>query len=300
MARVAEFQHDNLRIQGFSLAGEETFIILPEMGIAFDVGRAPRELIPIEHVFLTHGHMDHAAGLAYYFAQRWFLDARPGNLYLAPSLIDPVRRMLRIWAEIDGHEPPANLRPAVPGKDIILRKDLLVRPFEVNHFGPRTQRAALSQALGYSVIEVRQKLKDEFVGLEGPRIVELKKKGMEVTRRVELPRVAFCGDTGPGRFLELECVRNAQVLILECTFLEADDMPRARAGGHMHIDDVKAALPNLNNEHILITHLTRRMLPHDANALLRRELGSAAGTRVTFLMEHRRKGRKAAQDPVAR
>src|SRR3972149_3558809 len=64
--------------QGSSMAGEETAEILPEMNLAFDVGRAPRELISIDYVFLTHGHMDHSAGLAYYFSQRNFVGNKPG------------------------------------------------------------------------------------------------------------------------------------------------------------------------------------------------------------------------------
>ncbi|MBI5866068.1 MAG: MBL fold metallo-hydrolase [Planctomycetes bacterium] len=157
---AAEILHDNIRILGSSSAGEETYFLLPELGVAFDFGRSPRELIPIEHVFLTHGHLDHTAGLAYYFAQRWFVDAAPGNLYLAPSLIEPVRRLLRAFGEIDGHEPPARLHPSVPGVDIEVRRGLIVRPFDVNHFGPRTQRAALSQALGYG-----QKGQDPAAGM---------------------------------------------------------------------------------------------------------------------------------------
>jgi ribonuclease Z len=288
MAR-AEFILDQLRVIGSSYAGEETWLGLPELNVGFDIGRAPRDIIPIEHIFLTHGHMDHAAGLAYYFAQRWFVDAAPGNLYVAPSLIDPIRRLLRVWGEIDGHEPPANLHPAVPGRDLAVRRDLIVRPFEVSHFGAKTQRAALSQALGYCVIEVRQKLKDEFAGLSGPQIVEKKQAGIEITRRVEVPLVAFCGDTGPGPFLDLDYVRTARILLLECTFFDPDDLRRSRAGGHMHISDLKAALPQLSNERILITHLTRRMMLSEAKAILRQELGHECDGRVSLLMEHHRR-----------
>ena len=132
-AFAAEFEHDGLRIQGFSAAGEETWFAVPEMNLAFDIGRAPPEIIGIDHVFLSHGHMDHAAGIAYYFSQRMFIDNAGGTLYLPAPLVDPVRRLLALWADIDGHEPPANIVAAMPGRDISLRRDLLVRPFEVNH-----------------------------------------------------------------------------------------------------------------------------------------------------------------------
>jgi ribonuclease Z len=287
---LAEFEHDGIVVQGVSLAGEESFVILPSMNAAFDFGRCPHELVAIDHVFLTHGHMDHAAGLAYYFSQRMFIDNRPGNVYLSEALAEPARRLLRIWADIDGHEPPANIHVVQPGADVVLRRDLVVRPFAVNHPCRRHDRSVVP-ALGFVAIEVRQKLRDEFVGLEGPQLVEIKKRGVEITRRVELPLVAYCGDTAPGDFFGLDEVRNAKILLLECTFVEPDHRERARAGYHMHVSDLRRIIPQLQNERILLTHLSRRTSLRDARTLVRQELGDALAGRLTFLMEHRRRKR---------
>ncbi len=288
---LAEYSYGGLRVLGTSLAGEESFVVVPELNLAFDVGRAPREVVGVDHVLLTHGHMDHAAGIAYYFAQRMFVDNDPGHLYLPKGLVEPVRRLLRVWADIDGHEPTANIHAAVPGEDIILRRDLIARPFKVNHPCRRHDRSVV-EGLGYTAIEVRRKLKDEYRDRTGPQLVELKKQGVEITRRVELPLVAYCGDTAPGAFLELDCVRNAKILLLECTFVEPDHMDRARAGYHMHLNQLCDLLPRLNNERILLTHLSRRSLLPEARDLLRRELGSEAEERVTFLMDARYRRRR--------
>ncbi len=287
-APIAEFVYDNLRLLGSSLAGEETYILAPELNLAFDVGRAQRELLAVDHVFLSHGHMDHAAGIAYYFSQRMFLDNAPGNLYAPEPLIEPIQKLLRLWGEIDGHEPPANIHPARPGEDIILRKDLLVRPFEVNHPCRRRARETV-HALGYCAIEVRQKLFEEYLNLTGPQIVELKKQGVAITRRVEMPLIAYTGDTAAGEFLSLDYVRKARLLLLECTFVEDDHMDRARAGAHLHVRDLKHIIPRLENERIVLIHLSRRTALHEARALLRRELGDELASRVGFFMEHRRK-----------
>src|SRR5262245_56026609 len=142
-AFVAEFEHEGIRALGFSAAGEETWVAVPEMNLAFDLGRAPPEVVGLDNVFLTHGHMDHAAGVGYYFSQRMFIDNGPGNLYAPAPLIEPIRRLLAIWADFDGHEPPANLVAALPGQDIPLRRDLVVRPFEVNHPCRRYDRSVV-------------------------------------------------------------------------------------------------------------------------------------------------------------
>lgn len=297
MSRSAEFEYDNLRILGRSLAGEETYLVLPEYGVAFDVGRAPREIVHADHVFLSHGHIDHSAGIAYYFAQRWFLDNSPGNLYVAEPLREPVERLLRVWGDIDGNPPPGNVHTVWAGVDVPLRKDLIVRPFAVNH-GSRSLSGTSWPALGFAMIEVRHKLKDEFQGLSGPELVEIKKQGREITRRVEMPLVAFCGDTAPGPFLGLDFVRRSKILLIECTFIEPDDIRRARAGGHMHLRDIAAALPELENERILLTHLSRRTLLPDAIRAMEAALGDAARERVTFLMQHRprRRGPRSGGD----
>jgi len=287
---IAEFCYGGIRLVGCSLAREETFIVAPEMNLAFDVGRAPREVIAVDHVFLSHGHMDHAAGIAYYFAQRTNAEQSPGNLYLPAPLVEPVRRMLRSWADIDGHEPPAVLHAARPGEDIVLRRDLLVRPFAVNHPCRRPDRGVID-SLGYAAVETRQKLKEEFHGLTGPQIVALKKKGVAVTRRVELPLVAYCGDTAPGDFLLLDYVRNAKILLLECTFVAPEHLDRARAGYHFHVDDLRQWLPRLNNERIVLIHLSRRSALGEAKSILKRELGALEDERVSFLMESRRRRR---------
>jgi len=291
---LAEFNFEGLRILGSSLAGEETFVTAPALNLAFDIGRGSREVVAMDHIFLTHGHMDHAAGLAYYFAQRLFLDNEPGHLYVPEALVEPARRLLRAWADIDGHEPPANIHPAVPGQDVVLRRDLVVRPFKVNHQCRRHDRTVV-EGLGYAAIEVRRKLKPEYHDLTEPQIIELRKKGVEVTRRVELPLIAYCGDTGPGPFLELDYVRNARLLLLECTFVDPGHVARARAGYHMHINDLREALPRLNNGRIILTHLSRRTALPEAVAILRRELGAEAAERVTFLMDARQRGRARAR-----
>jgi ribonuclease Z len=278
----AQSKHAGIRLIGFSLAGEETFVAAPELNVCFDIGRAPREVIAIDHILLSHAHMDHAAGIAYYFSQRMFLDNEPGHLFAPEPLIDPIQRLLNIWGELDGNVPPANLHAAHPGEIITLRRDLAVRPFRVNHT-TRLGSGVRVDALGYTLVDVRQKLKDEYIGLDGVEIVELKKQGVQITRQVEVPLVTYCGDTGPGDFLTLDHVRNSKVLVIECTFVEEDHRHRARAGNHMHLADLREIIPTLNNEHIILNHLSRRTRLSDARRLVRAAIGEEQMSRVSFL-----------------
>ncbi len=277
--RLIEHELAGMRLLGHSLAGEETVVAFPELNLCFDVGKAPAHVIPIDHVLLSHGHMDHAAGLAYYVSQRCFVGNSPGTIVCPKPLVEPIHDLLRVWGRIEGHVSSARVVGLAPGEPFEIRRGLLARAFNVNHGAP---------SLGYAVVDVRRKLKPEFADRTGPQLVELKKRGVEIQNTVEVPLVAYCGDTAEGAFLQSDLVRRARILILECTFYEDDHVRRAREGHHLHVRDVARIIPKLENEWIILTHLSRRTGLREAKRALARLLSPDELGRVRFLMEGRR------------
>ncbi|UCF34227.1 MAG: hypothetical protein JSV78_02775 [Phycisphaerales bacterium] len=282
-----------IKIVGFSLAGEETVIVAPELNVCFDFGRAPREMVSIDNVCLTHGHMDHAAGIAYYFSQRAFIGNAPGRVIVHKSLVDPIRRLMGVWGEIEGHESPGYIDGVEHLQDVEIRRGLLARPFNVNHS---------PDCLGFSLIEVRHKLKAEFEGKTGPQLVALKREGVQIERRMEVPLLTYTGDTAVGRFLDLEFVRDSHLLIIECTFFEKEHVHRARAGRHLHVDDLPVVLEAVPEAQIMLIHLTRRTDIRYAKRVLQRVVPAKDVERISFLMDRppRREGaRRLDEAPSA-
>jgi len=282
-SRLIEKTVGGVQLQGFSLAGEETVIALPELNVAFDVGRAPREVVNLDHICLSHGHMDHAAGLAYYFSQRNFQGNAPGCVLVHHDLVPALKDLMRVWERIEGHLSPARIVGVDEDEDFSLHRTLVVRPFRVRHAGP---------SLGFSVIEVRKKLKPEFSELSGPQIVALKRSGTAVEYRVEVPKVAYCADSALGRFLDHDHVRRAEVLVYECTFFEPDHRERARKGQHTHVDDLPELFERVTCPHVVLSHLTRRTGMASAKRALERVLKPADLERMIILMDRPRRGRK--------
>jgi ribonuclease Z len=260
------------------MAGEETVVAAPEFNVIFDIGRAPQDIINLDYVLLTHGHMDHAAGIAYYFSQRNFLGNPGGTVILPRPLAGPIRRLMQVWAEIEGHPSPANIIPLEAGGEYTLRRNLVVRAFAVPHGAP---------ALGYSIIEHRHKLKPEFAPYSGRELADLKRKGVQIEYNTQVPMVAYCGDSPLGDYLDLPHVSQAKVVILECTFFDPDHVVRARAGRHMHAIDMPEAMRRIQSDHVLLFHLSRRTSMAMARRVLKDLLARKDMDRITFLMDRR-------------
>lgn len=270
------------KVVGFSLAGEETAVALPELNICFDAGRAPREIVPIDTICVSHGHMDHAAGVPYYFSQRAFIGAPPGRVIVHRRLAQHFQALQACWSEIEGHHTPGDIVGMSGGEEFELRRGLHLHAFDVNHG---------RFALGFSVVERRHKLKPEFVGRTGPQLVELKKQGIAIEYEVNAPLVAYVGDSADGPFFDRDDVSDAGLIIMECTFFDPDHVVRARAGKHIHVRDLRNILPRLRSPNILLTHVTRRTDLRSAKRILEQMIDAKDLERVSFLMERPRRTR---------
>ncbi len=273
--QLSRLEFEGFSILGYSVAGEESVIVVPELDVVFDIGRCPREALRVNHVLLSHGHMDHAAGIAYYFSQRDFQGIAGGVALVSHSIVEPLEKLMKAVAAVEGHPSPYKFIGMSDGDDYEIRRGLIARAFSTHH---------IVNSLGFSLIEVRHKLKDQFAGESGPELVELKKSGVEITRRVEIPLVTYLGDTAKANYSDLPFVRDAKVLLIECTFFDPEHVSRARAGRHLHVSDLPDVLKGMNNESIVLTHVTRRTSIAEARKILRKTLPGDILSRVTFLM----------------
>lgn len=277
--KVADFS-----LIGYSLAGEETTIALPELNVCFDAGRAPREIISIDTLCVSHGHMDHAAGVPYYFSQRHFIGAPPGRVIVHRKLAQSFQAVQACWAEIEGYHSPADIIGVTAGDVVPLRRNVNILAFDVNHG---------RYALGFSIIEERHKLKPEYLDRTGPQLVELKKKGIQIEYHRKVPLVAYLGDTSDGSFFDDEHVRDAQLVIMECTFIDPDHVHRARAGHHIHVRDLPGILKRLRSPNIVLTHLTRRTDIRTAKRAIQKAVSPEDWQRITILMDRPPRNRHA-------
>ncbi|MEM9883838.1 MAG: MBL fold metallo-hydrolase [Planctomycetota bacterium] len=237
------------RVEGISIAGEESCVHLPEFDVAFDIGLCPRAALSSNVVALTHGHMDHAAALSYYFSQRVFQGMGPGTVLCPKPLVMPIHRLMDAWVDIEGQRTEYKVVAMEPDEQREIKNNHYLRAFSTVHTVP---------SLGYTLVEKRSKLKDEFAGLPQERLVELKKNGTEITQTLMIPLICYTGDTAWGPHFDRDDVLSAKILICECTFVEPGQRKRAGIGKHLHLDHVVDLLERSSAEAVVLTHLSRR------------------------------------------
>jgi ribonuclease Z len=194
-----------------------------------------------------------------------------------PELEQALRGMMRAWEPLERQRTPFEIMPIAPEASIELKNNVLLRAIETRHTVP---------SLGFSVLERRSKLKDEFRDLPQEKLRELRGRGIEITRQLEIPLVAYTGDTAPGEYLVRDEFAEAKIMIAECTFFEPGHGERARTGMHMHIDDIVRLLPVWKAEAIVLVHASRRTTIHYARERIA-ELAGAHADRIHLLMDHR-------------
>ncbi|HOM17023.1 MAG TPA: MBL fold metallo-hydrolase [Thermoguttaceae bacterium] len=247
---VRSLVHKGLTIEGYSRAAVQTYWRIPELKLGFDFGAQPWAFMGTPTWFLSHTHLDHVAALPVYISRRRMMKMEPPTVYLPEYAVPLIERLLRLYSRLDRGRLPCTLRPLQPGQEIELSRELVVTVGATHHTVP---------SLGFVVWERRRKLKPEYFGLSGDQIRDLRLSGAEVTTEIRFPRVAYLGDSSPEGLDANPAMFDAEVLILEVTFVA----PRHRKDkihkfGHMHLDDLLERRQRFRNELIIASHFSTR------------------------------------------
>jgi ribonuclease Z len=257
-------QAAGLTVEGYSRAAVQSYWRIPELKLGFDLGAQPWDFMNMPTWFITHAHLDHMAALPVYIARRRMMKMEPPAIYLPAENLDDVKRLLLVWQRLDRGRMICQLHGVQPGEEISLGREHVVSVYRTTHTVP---------SVGYLVWDRRNKLKEEYHGLPGEKIRDLRLSGVAVTTEVRTPLVGYTGDTSPAGLDQNPDLYRAKILITEMSFI----LPNHRKDkihkfGHMHLDDFLDRADKFQNDTVIIGHFSTRYHPEQVRKYLEKKL----------------------------
>ena len=242
--------HNGVTIQGYSRAAVQSYWRIPEFKLGFDLGGQPWDFMGTPTWFVSHTHLDHIAALPVLVARRRMMKMDPPTIYVPSHAMSGIEQLMRSFSRLDRGRLPCELIPVESGQEIRVSRELVVTVHAVKHTVP---------ALGYIVWERRNKLKEEYVGLSGEQIRDIRLTGVEVSAEHRFARLAYLGDSAIEGLDECPQMYEAEILIMEMTFVTPNHRRELiRKMGHIHLDDVVARREQFRNKLVIAAHFSTR------------------------------------------
>ena len=260
-------------VRGISVGGVYTSLGIPELGILFDAGAPMRSAAGIDTILLSHGHADHIGALASLLGIRGLSGkTRPPRVIMPAEIVADVAEALAALSRLQRYSLEIEAIGLRPGDEVGLRGGLRVRAYRTFHPVP---------SLAYLIIRRVAKLRPDLQGLTGPQIAARRRGGEVVTAHEDRFELAYATDTLISVFDHAPELLRAQVLIMECTFLdERKSVDAARAGCHIHLDEVIERAERFENEHVVLMHCSQLYRTDEVTAILDRRVPAALRKRI--------------------
>ncbi|WPU66617.1 MBL fold metallo-hydrolase [Peredibacter starrii] len=271
---TGQWTYAGLNFNGLSLAGVRTSIAIPELSLAFDLAQGLPHAIGMNHFLITHGHMDHSAGIPYVISQKAMHSHKTPHFYMPESMVEPMKEIMNQWSLIEGHQYDFQFTGLKTNEAFTLSSRYLVKTFETVHRIP---------SLGYSIYRRFRKLRKDLEGKASEEIAAFRQRGEDPTEeRTELV-VSFTGDTQIEFLDKAPEVANSKILLMEATYLnEKKTVASAKEWGHTHLDELIPRLPSIKSEKIVLIHSSARYSFEEAQSILMKRLPKTDIDRVVL------------------
>lgn len=220
---------NRLKVHGHSRGSERSGFYIPELRLCLDSGI--QMYFEPKHICITHCHTDHSFALPMILTG---IFTKP-NVYVPNEHTHLFNNFTNTCYQlaagsISGISRNQTIIGVKPNDIFPIKDNYYIKVYNLEHNVPTR---------GYGIFRIKQKLKEEYIGLSGKEIVELRKNGTEVTREIHEPVLTYICDTTINPLKTNENLLIFPHLLVECTFLissddrHADEIENAK---HIHWD----------------------------------------------------------------
>ncbi len=248
-------------VRGISVGGVYTSLCVPQLGIVFDAGASPRSSGAVDTILLSHGHADHVGALPALLGIRALHGKqKPPRVVMPSEIVEDLTAALAALSKLQRFPLAIDPIGMQPGDEIALRGDLRLRAVRTFHPVP---------SLGYVIVRRVGRLRPELVGLPGPEIAARRRGGQELMTYEDRIELAYATDTLVSVLDHAPDLLQARVLVIECTVLDdRKSLEAARAGCHIHLDEIIERADRFANEHVVMMHVSQLYRPDEVAGIL--------------------------------
>jgi ribonuclease Z len=248
-----------MELIAYSKALYSTWVYYSPDRILFDAGEGVSPILgnkafAIRHVFLSHGHADHISGLVGLINIRNNAMGdreKPLTIYYPRGNWRVSELMSYLWRTNRRLRYELEWVPLTDGERVQVfrgQKDRYVEAFQTVHSHDE-------HSLGFNVIEVRERLKEEYRGLPQEEIVRLvrERKRDELLEMYDKKLLTYGGDSIP---LDPRRIRETDLLLHDATFLKEQDRKEYK---HATLEEaVQVAREAEVQEELVAIHISSR------------------------------------------
>lgn len=252
-------------LSGYSRAAENTGFYCKELEMAFDAGVQTNDVPAF--ICLTHLHNDHMCALnkmlinnpknpiIFIPNNNKFEELLVGTLkyiYLASKFIHP---------ESDKGKDP---KTKYPYRIIKLDVGQVYKFKEVNGGAYYVEGLPSDHgvaSISFGIYEMRKRCKSEYRNLDKEEYVKLKFNGTDFMELYKFHILCFMSDTNKSPFEKpnhKDLIFQYPIIVIECTFLEPDDIQHAKKKNHMHWDHIKKISSEHPETKFILTHFSKK------------------------------------------
>ena len=248
---IGSKQGPNNLLRGYSWAALRTNFNVGRL--MFDAGLSSN--IAADYIFLTHGHCDHSASLYFHT-----LTENPKDIFVPKEIEEITATFLRnhhalsdFGSEFDPARAAWKIIPVTGGQvfeNILhngIKHDMCV--YNNDHSVP---------CVSFGFKEEKKSLKDEYIGKEGKELGKLRKEGHIIEKFDKIPRFIYIGDTSERVFEMNPEIFVYPDIIVECTFLEHDDLDQATKTKHCHWERLREIIRAHPENRFILYHFSTR------------------------------------------